>query len=149
MQGLLLDVIQEAAPDAYAKRTKRQGIVNAWTDENFAQAVRDAGKCFMEEHLWERSSGTYQAPNTSRPSSPIVGNPCGKSVSEPSLHCERSCWSFLLTRFSRRQEEFDRRRRDDRCLPRTSRALDAGRRLPYQGTRNPSRLPFWMTNRLF
>ena len=44
MQGLLLDVIQEAAPDAYAKRTKRQGIVNAFDDENFAQAVRDTGE---------------------------------------------------------------------------------------------------------
>ena len=44
MQGLLLDVIQEAAPDAYAKRTKRQGIVNAFDDENFAKAVRDTGE---------------------------------------------------------------------------------------------------------
>jgi hypothetical protein len=43
MQGLLLEVIQNAAPDAYAKRTKRQGIVNAWMDKNFAQAVRDTG----------------------------------------------------------------------------------------------------------
>ena len=44
MQGLLLDVIQEAAPDAYEKRIKRAGIVNAWNDPNFAQAVRDTGK---------------------------------------------------------------------------------------------------------
>jgi hypothetical protein len=51
MQGLLLDVIQEAAPEAYAKRTKRLGIVNAWMDENFAQAVRDTGECFVKESL--------------------------------------------------------------------------------------------------
>ena len=44
MQGLLLEVIQEAAPDAYAKRIKRAGIVNAWNDPNFAQAVRDTGE---------------------------------------------------------------------------------------------------------
>lgn len=43
MQGLLLEVIQTAAPEAYAKRTKRQGIVNAWMDENFAEAVRATG----------------------------------------------------------------------------------------------------------
>jgi hypothetical protein len=42
-QGLLLDVIQKAAPEAYEKRTKRQGIVNAFDDENFANAVRGAG----------------------------------------------------------------------------------------------------------
>jgi hypothetical protein len=51
MQGLLLDVIQEAAPEAYAKRTKREGIVNAWMDENFAQAVRGTGEWPIREHL--------------------------------------------------------------------------------------------------
>jgi nicotinamidase-related amidase len=40
----LLDVIQKAAPAAYEKRTKRQGIVNAWDDPDFAQAVRTTGK---------------------------------------------------------------------------------------------------------
>ena len=44
MQGLLLDVIQKEAPEAYEKRTKRQGIVNAWEDKNFANAVRATGK---------------------------------------------------------------------------------------------------------
>ena len=44
MQGLLLDVIQKEAPEAYEKRTKRQGIVNAWEDKNFANAVRGTGK---------------------------------------------------------------------------------------------------------
>jgi hypothetical protein len=51
VQGLLLDVIQEAAPEAYAKRTKRLGIVNAFDDENFAQAVRDTGEWAVEEHF--------------------------------------------------------------------------------------------------
>jgi hypothetical protein len=36
-------VIQTAAPDAYARRTKRQGIVNAFMDENFAEAIRTTG----------------------------------------------------------------------------------------------------------
>ena len=40
VQGLLLEEIQNAAPDAYARRTKRQGIVNAFMDENFAEAIR-------------------------------------------------------------------------------------------------------------
>ena len=44
VQGLLLEVIQQAAPDAYVKRTKRAGIVNAWNDKNFAQAVRETGE---------------------------------------------------------------------------------------------------------
>jgi hypothetical protein len=43
MQGLLLDVIQKAAPEAYAKRTKRMGIVNAFTDPNFAAAIKETG----------------------------------------------------------------------------------------------------------
>lgn len=38
-----MDVIQKAAPTAYAERVKRQGIVNAWTDRNFAHAVRATG----------------------------------------------------------------------------------------------------------
>jgi len=44
VQGLLLDVIQEAAPEAYAKRTKRQGIVNAFEDPHFAAAIKATGK---------------------------------------------------------------------------------------------------------
>ena len=43
VQGLLLEEIQTAAPDAYARRTKRQGIVNAFMDENFAEAIRATG----------------------------------------------------------------------------------------------------------
>ena len=44
MQGLLLGCIQKAAPDAYAKRVKRMGVVNAWTDPAFAEAVRATRK---------------------------------------------------------------------------------------------------------
>ena len=44
MQGLLLECIQKANPEAYAKRVKRQGVVNAWTDPAFAEAVRATGK---------------------------------------------------------------------------------------------------------
>lgn len=44
MQGLLLEVIQKAAPEAYEKRIKRQGVVNAWDDPAFAEAVRKTGK---------------------------------------------------------------------------------------------------------
>ncbi len=44
MQGLLLECIQKANPEAYAKRVKRLGVVNAWTDPAFAEAVRATGK---------------------------------------------------------------------------------------------------------
>ena len=44
VQGLLLDIIQKAAPEAYENRTRRQGIVNAWDDHNFARAVQNTGK---------------------------------------------------------------------------------------------------------
>jgi len=44
MQGLLLECIQKASPEAYSKRVKRLGVVNAWTDPAFAEAVRATGK---------------------------------------------------------------------------------------------------------
>lgn len=47
MKGLLLGVIQKEAPEPYAKRTKRQGIVNVWQDEDFASAVRATGKTLL------------------------------------------------------------------------------------------------------
>ena len=37
-------MIQEAAPEAYACRVKRQGIVDAWEDPNFKSAV-EATNC--------------------------------------------------------------------------------------------------------
>src|SRR5450432_1776355 len=39
-----MDCIQKANPEAYAKRIKRAGVVNAWTDPAFAEAVRATGK---------------------------------------------------------------------------------------------------------
>ena len=42
-QGLLLQEIQDALPDEYAKRVKRTGVINAWDDPNFADAVRATG----------------------------------------------------------------------------------------------------------
>lgn len=41
-QGLLLPEIQEILPEEYAKRVKREGITNAWNDENYKKAVLDA-----------------------------------------------------------------------------------------------------------
>lgn len=43
-QGPLLPEFQELLPDEYAVRIKRAGVINAWEDENFANAVRSTGK---------------------------------------------------------------------------------------------------------
>lgn len=43
-QGPLLPELQQLQPEAFEKRIKRAGIVNAWTDENFANAVRATGR---------------------------------------------------------------------------------------------------------
>ena len=43
-QGPLLPEFQEILPDEYAARIKRVGVINAWEDENFADAVRAVGK---------------------------------------------------------------------------------------------------------
>ncbi|AFY75072.1 nicotinamidase-like amidase [Synechococcus sp. PCC 7502] len=43
-QGLLLDDIQKIAPDAYEKRIKRPGVVDAWEYEDFKKAVESTGK---------------------------------------------------------------------------------------------------------
>lgn len=43
-QGLLLEDIQAIAPDAYAKRIKRPGVVDAWLYNDFKQAVVATGK---------------------------------------------------------------------------------------------------------
>jgi nicotinamidase-related amidase len=42
--GLLMPELQEILPEAFAARIKRQGIVNAWDDEHFANACRNTGK---------------------------------------------------------------------------------------------------------
>lgn len=44
MQGPLMLVLEELAPDAYAARVKRPGVVNAWDDSAFAEAVRNTGR---------------------------------------------------------------------------------------------------------
>jgi nicotinamidase-related amidase len=43
-QGLLLPEFQTLLPEEYAARVKRTGVINAWEDENFANAVRATGK---------------------------------------------------------------------------------------------------------
>ncbi|WP_454060410.1 isochorismatase family protein [Elizabethkingia ursingii] len=41
-QGLLLPEIQQILPGEYANRIQRAGITNAWNDENFQKAVKEA-----------------------------------------------------------------------------------------------------------
>ena len=43
-QGLLLPEFQTILPDEYAARIQRTGVINAWEDGNFANAVRKTGK---------------------------------------------------------------------------------------------------------
>jgi nicotinamidase-related amidase len=44
MQGVLLPELQEIVPEAFAARVKRAGIVNAWNDPNFKNAVTATGR---------------------------------------------------------------------------------------------------------
>lgn len=44
MQGSLMPELAEIAPQAFAARIKRKGVVNAWDDEDFANACRNTGK---------------------------------------------------------------------------------------------------------
>lgn len=44
VQGPLMPELQEALPEAFAARIKRQGVVNAWDDPAFAAACRNTGK---------------------------------------------------------------------------------------------------------
>jgi nicotinamidase-related amidase len=39
VQGPLHPSLVRTAPDAFAKRVQRQGVVNAWDDPNFSEAV--------------------------------------------------------------------------------------------------------------
>lgn len=41
-QGLLLQDLQDLLPEEYANRIKREGITNAWNDENYKNAVLKA-----------------------------------------------------------------------------------------------------------
>ena len=43
-QGPIHPMLQQAMPEAYAARVKRTGIVNAWTDPNFVEAVKATGR---------------------------------------------------------------------------------------------------------
>lgn len=43
-QGLLMPALAESLPEAYEARIKRAGIVNAWDDKNFVQAVKDTNR---------------------------------------------------------------------------------------------------------
>ena len=43
-QGLLMTALAESLPEAYEARVKRAGIVNAWDDKNFVQAVKDTNR---------------------------------------------------------------------------------------------------------
>lgn len=43
-QGPLIGDLQEIAPDAYAQRIKRPGVVDAWTYEPFREAVESLGR---------------------------------------------------------------------------------------------------------
>lgn len=43
-QGLLLDDLQSIAPEAYAKRVKRPGVVDCWLYDPFREAVEQTGR---------------------------------------------------------------------------------------------------------
>ena len=44
LQGPLLPELKDILPEAFEKRVKREGIVNAWTDTNFKAAVEATGR---------------------------------------------------------------------------------------------------------
>jgi len=44
MQGPTASSLQHVLPDAYKNRVKRTGIVNAWADPNFQEAVEATGR---------------------------------------------------------------------------------------------------------
>jgi nicotinamidase-related amidase len=44
IQGPLMPELQEIQPEAFAARIRRKGVVNAWDDEDFANACRNTGK---------------------------------------------------------------------------------------------------------
>ncbi len=44
MQGPLMPALEEIAPEAFAERIKRPGVVNCWDDERFARTCRDTGR---------------------------------------------------------------------------------------------------------
>ncbi|WP_206003069.1 isochorismatase family protein [Paraburkholderia polaris] len=44
VQGPPHPSLEHTAPEAYANRVQRQGVVNAWDDPNFSKAVADTGR---------------------------------------------------------------------------------------------------------
>lgn len=44
VQGPLLPELEEILPGAFAARVKRAGVVNAWTDPNFTEAIAATGR---------------------------------------------------------------------------------------------------------
>lgn len=44
LRGVLLPELEQVSPDAYARRVQRSGVVNAWADVNFRQAVEATGR---------------------------------------------------------------------------------------------------------
>jgi hypothetical protein len=44
VQGPLHPSLERTAPDAFAQRVQRQGVVNAWDDPNFSKAVAETGR---------------------------------------------------------------------------------------------------------
>lgn len=44
VQGPLMPELEEIAPEAFAARVKRTGVVNAWDDPAFADACRNTGR---------------------------------------------------------------------------------------------------------
>ena len=44
MQGPLMPVLEKIAPEAFAARVKRPGVVNCWDDEQFAKACRETDR---------------------------------------------------------------------------------------------------------
>ena len=46
-QGALLPEFQNILPDAFERRIKRQGIVNAWEQADFADAIRSTGRTHL------------------------------------------------------------------------------------------------------
>jgi nicotinamidase-related amidase len=44
VQGPLMPELREIVPEAFERRVRRRGVVNAWDDENFAAACRNTNR---------------------------------------------------------------------------------------------------------
>lgn len=43
----MIDALKDVLPEAYENRVKRSGIVDAWDDENFVEAVKQTGRTHL------------------------------------------------------------------------------------------------------